>query len=201
MRGDPATANVQFDWDEPTKVVRLDIDQNKARVLGLSTQEVAAFLNNSVSGITVTTYRERDRQIDVVVRGAKEERAALSSLKDLAVPAKNGRAVPITQIADIRYEQEEGIVWRRNRLPTVTVRSDLRGDAQGPDVTARLDPQFDVLRGALPLGYRIEAGGAIVAAGGRAGTGAGTGMLSTTPWVGRRHRVRRVVRAVRMRLV
>ena len=161
MRGDPATANVQFDWDEPTKVVRLDIDQNKARVLGLSTQEVAAFLNNSVSGITVTTYRERDRQIDVVVRGAKEERAALSSLKDLAVPAKNGRAVPITQIADIRYEQEEGIVWRRNRLPTVTVRSDLRGDAQGPDVTARLDPQFDVLRGALPLGYRIEAGGAI----------------------------------------
>jgi multidrug efflux pump len=161
MRADPGTVNVQFDWDEPTKVVRLDIDQNKARVLGLSTQDVAAFLNNSVSGLTVTTYRERDKLIDVVIRGAPDERAALSSLKDLAVPSRNGKAVPITQIADIRYEQEEGVVWRRNRLPTVTVRSDLAGDAQGPDVTARIDPRLDALRASLPLGYRVEIGGAI----------------------------------------
>ena len=161
MRRDPGTTHVQFDWDEPTKVVHLDIDQNKARLLGLTSQDVAAFLNNSVSGLTVTTYRERDKQIDVVVRGAPAERAALSSLKDLAVPSKNGKAVPITQIADIRYEQEEGVVWRRNRLPTVTVRSDLRGDAQGPDVTGRINPQLDALRAALPLGYRIEIGGAI----------------------------------------
>ncbi len=161
MRADPAAANVQFDWDEPTKVVRLDIDQNKARLLGLSTQEVAAFLNNSVSGVTVTAYRERDRQIDVVIRGAQHERVALSALADLAVPAKNGRAVPVTQIADIRYEQEEGIVWRRNRLPTVTVRTDLLGDAQGPDVTHRLEPRVEALRATLPFGYRIEAGGAI----------------------------------------
>ena len=161
MRTDPATAHVQFDWDEPSKVVRLAIDQNKARVLGLSTQDVAGFLNNSVSGLTVTTYREGDKQIDVVVRGAARERVALSSLKDLAVPSKNGKAVPITQIAEIRYEQEEGVVWRRNRLPTVTVRSDLVGDAQGPDVTSRLGPRLEPLRAQLPLGYRIELGGAI----------------------------------------
>jgi len=161
MRADPGTANVQFDWDEPTKVVRLDIDQNKARVLGLSTQDIAAFLNNSVSGLTVTTYRERDKLIDVVIRGTPDERAALSSLKDLAVPSRNGKAVPITQIADIRYEQEEGVVWRRNRLPTVTVRSDLAGDAQGPDVTARINPRLNSLRASLPLGYRVEIGGAI----------------------------------------
>jgi len=161
MREDRDTDSVQFDWDEPTKVVRLAIDQNKARVLGFSSQDVAAFLNSAVSGTTVTSYRDGDKLIDVVVRGVPAERAALSSLKDLAMPSKNGKAVPITQIADIRYEQEEGIVWRRNRLPTITVRADLKGDAQGPDVTNRIDPRLDSVRAQLPLGYRIEIGGAI----------------------------------------
>ena len=84
----------------------------------------------------------------------------MSFLKDLAIPSRNGKAVPITQIAEVKYGLEEGIVWRRNRLPTITVRADVRGDAQGPDVTARLDPQLAALRAKLPLGYRIEAGGA-----------------------------------------
>ena len=161
MREDRDTDSVQFDWDEPTKVVRLAIDQNKARVLGFSSQDVAAFLNSAVSGVTVTNYRDGDKLIDVVVRGVPAERAALSSLKDLAIPSKNGKAVPITQIADIRYEQEEGIVWRRNRLPTITVRADLKGDAQGPDVASRIEPRLDGVRAQLPLGYRIEIGGAI----------------------------------------
>jgi len=82
MRADPDTDNVQFDWDEPTKAVRLAIDQNKARLLGFSSQDIAAFLNNAVSGVTVTSYREGDKQIDVVVRGARAERAALSSLPE-----------------------------------------------------------------------------------------------------------------------
>ncbi|MEO5763989.1 MAG: efflux RND transporter permease subunit, partial [Casimicrobiaceae bacterium] len=160
MRGDPGTRDVQFDWDEPTKAIRLVVDQNKARLLGVSSQDLAAFLNNSLSGVVVTSFREGDKQIDVVLRGAAEERAKMSFLKDLAIPSKNGKAVPITQIAELQYGLEEGIVWRRNRLPTVTVRADVRGDAQGPDVTARLNPQLDALRAALPLGYRIEAGGA-----------------------------------------
>ncbi len=161
MREDRDTDSVQFDWDEPTKVVRLAIDQNKARVLGFSSQDVATFLNNAVSGVTVTNYRDGDKLIDVVVRGVPAERAALSSLKDLALPSKNGKAVPITQIADIRYEQEEGIVWRRNRLPTITVRADLKGNAQGPDVASRIEPRLDGVRAQLPLGYRIEIGGAV----------------------------------------
>ena len=160
-RRDPESANVQFDWDEPSKVIRVAIDQNKARVLGLSSQELAAFLNNSLSGFTVTYYRERDRQIEVLLRGAADERAKMSFLKDLAIPARNGRAVPITQVADIRYELEDGIVWRRNRLPTITVRADVRGDAQGPDVAQRIDRSLASLRADLPLGYRIELGGAI----------------------------------------
>src|SRR6185436_8534735 len=154
MRRDPGTRDVQFDWDEPTKAIRLVIDQNKARLLGVSSQDLAAFLNNSLSGLVVTGFREGDKQIDVVLRGAAEERAKMSFLKDLAIPSRNGKAVPITQIADVKYGLEEGIVWRRNRLPTITVRADVRGDAQGPDVTNRLNPQLDAVRAALPLGYR-----------------------------------------------
>jgi multidrug efflux pump len=161
VRADPDVTNAQFDSDEPTKVIRLAVDQNKARVLGFSSQDLAAFLNNSVSGLTVTYVRERDKQIEVLLRGAATERARLTFLKDLALPTRAGKAVPITQIADIRYEQEDGILWRRDRLPTVTVRSDVLGDAQGPDVTKRIDPQLAALRASLPLGYRIEIGGAV----------------------------------------
>ena len=160
MRRDPGARDVQFDWDEPTKAIRLAIDQNKARLLGVTSADMAAFLNNSLSGFVVTTYREGDKQIDVVLRGAADERARMSFLKDLAIPSRNGKAVPITQIADVSYGLEEGIVWRRNRLPTITVRADVNGAAQGPDVTRRLDPQLDALRASLPLNYRVEAGGA-----------------------------------------
>lgn len=161
MRGEPELANVQLDWDEPTKAIRVVIDQNKARVLGVSSQDLAVFLNNSVSGFTVTALREGDKQIDVVLRGTGDERARLSFLKDVALPSRNGKAVPITQIAEIRYELEEGIVWRRDRLPTVTVRADVNGDAQGPDLTNRVGPRLDPIRAVLPFGYRIEAGGAV----------------------------------------
>jgi multidrug efflux pump len=161
VRAERAVANAQFDSDEPTKAIRLAVDQNKARVLGFSSQDLAAFLNTSVSGLSVTYVRERDKQIELILRGAPAERAKLSFLKDLALPSRNGKAVSITQIADIRYEQEDGIIWRRDRLPTVTVRGDVVGDAQGPDVTKRIDPRLDAIRATLPLGYRIEIGGAI----------------------------------------
>ena len=161
METNPDLLNVQFDWDEPSKVIRLVVDQDKARVLGVSSQELAQFLNNAVSGITVTQYRERDDLIDVVLRGAPQERAQLSLLRDLAIPSRNGKAVPITQIVSLDYALEEGVVWRRDRQPTITVRADVRGNAQGPDVTMKLSPRLDPLRATLPLGYRIEVGGAV----------------------------------------
>ena len=161
MHENPQLANVQLDWDEPTKAIRLVVDQNKARVLGVSSQDLAVFLNNSVSGFIVTSFREADKQIDVVLRGTAGERAQLSFLKDLAIPSRNGKAVPITQIAELRYALEEGIVWRRDRLPTVTVRADVKGDAQGPDLTNSINPRLDPLRAELPFGYRIEVGGAV----------------------------------------
>jgi multidrug efflux pump len=161
MRNDANLTNVQLDWDEPTKVVRLVVDQDKARLLGVSSQDLAAFLNNSVSGFSVTSFREQDKQIDIVLRGPAAERARLSFLRDIAIPSREGKAVPITQIADLRYELEEGVVWRRDRLPTVTVRADVKGDIQGPDESNRIEPRLDPIRAQLPLGYHIEAGGAI----------------------------------------
>jgi multidrug efflux pump len=161
MRANPWTREAQFDWDEPSKVIRLTIDQNRARVLGITTQELSQFLNTVLSGNAVTAYRERDKQIDVVVRGAREERVFMSILKDLAVPVRDTRTVPLGQIADITYGFEQGIFWRRDRLPAITVRTDLKDGVQAPVVSKQLEEKLAETRAKLPAGYRIETGGAI----------------------------------------
>jgi multidrug efflux pump len=161
MRASPWTREAQFDWDEPSKVIRLTIDQNRARVLGITTQELSQFLNTVLSGNAVTAYRERDKQIDVVVRGAREERVFMSILKDLAVPVRDARTVPLGQIAEITYGFEQGVFWRRDRLPAITVRTDLKDGVQAPVVSKQLEEKLAETRAKLPIGYRIETGGAI----------------------------------------
>ena len=161
MRANPWTREVSFDWDEPSKVMRLVLDQNRARVLGISTQELAGFLNTVLAGQAATAYREGDKQIDVLVRGAKEERVFLSLLKDLAVPIGGGRNVPLGQIADVSYGFEQGVYWRRDRLPAITARSDLKDGIQAPVVSRQLEATLQPLRDKLPIGYRIDTGGAI----------------------------------------
>ncbi|QJR15590.1 efflux RND transporter permease subunit [Usitatibacter palustris] len=165
MRANPWMRDVNFDWDEPSKVIRLTIDQNRARVLGISTQELAVFLNTVLSGQPVTTYRENDKQIDVLARGAREERVYVSLLKDLAVPVGRGRSVPLSQIADLSYGFEQGIYWRRDRLPVITVRSDLKDGVQAPVVSAQVNAKLEDIRAKLPFGYRIDTGGAVEDAG------------------------------------
>jgi multidrug efflux pump len=165
MRANHWMREVQFDWEEPSKVIRLTIDQNRARVLGISSQELSVFVNTVLSGQAVTAYRERDKQIDVIARGAREERAYMSLLKDLAVPIGNGRTVPLAQIADISYGFEQGVYWRRDRLPAITVRSDLKDGVQAPVVSKQVDSALDGIRAKLPAGYRIDVGGAIEDAG------------------------------------
>ncbi|MGZ5096696.1 MAG: efflux RND transporter permease subunit [Usitatibacter sp.] len=161
MRDNPWVREVQFDWEEPSKVIRLTVDQNRARVLGITTQDLAQFLNTVLSGLPVTTYRERDKQIDVIVRGAREERVYLSLLKDLAVPLGRGRTVPLAQIADVSYALEQGVYWRRDRLPLITVRTDLKDGVQAPVVSQQVSAKLEPIRAKLPPGYRIETGGAI----------------------------------------
>ena len=165
MRDNKWTRDVNFDWDEPSKVIRLTIDQNRARVLGISTQELSTFLNTVLSGQAATTFRERDKSVDVMVRGSRDERVFMSLLKDLSVPVGNGRSVPLAQIADVTYGLEQGVYWRRDRLPAITVRSDLNDGIQAPVVSQQLNGKIDALRAKLPAGYRIETGGAIEDAG------------------------------------
>ncbi|MBL8506766.1 MAG: efflux RND transporter permease subunit, partial [Methylobacillus glycogenes] len=162
VRANPNTANVQFDWDEQSKVVRVEIDQNKARLLGVSSQELAAFLQTSLSGVTATYFRERDKLIEIQVRGDKEERARLSLLESLAVPTKTGKAVPLTQFGKVTYGFEDGVIWRRNRLPTITIRADiLVAGVQPATVVNEITPKLNELRAKLPAGYRIDVGGAV----------------------------------------
>lgn len=161
MRENKDLQNVQMDWDELSKVIRIKVDQNKARVLGLSSQELSVLLNTSLNGIAATTFREADKSIDVLLRGAPQERVNLSYLRDLAVPTRSGKSVPLAQVADIDYGFEEGVIWRRNRLPTVTVRANVYGDVQPPAVTAALLPKLEPIRAALPDGYRLETGGTV----------------------------------------
>ena len=160
MRENPHLREVNFDWNEMSKVVRLDIDQDRARALGISSQELSAFLNSMLSGMTVTQMREGDQLIDVVARAPGDERARLAALAEINIHTAGGRYVPLAQLARIRYELEDGLIARRNRLPTVTVRADIRDGVQAPTVTSEINPQLDAIRASLPAGFAIEPGGA-----------------------------------------
>ena len=160
MRANPHLKEVNFDWNEMGKAIRIDIDQDRARALGISSQELSAFLNALLTGVGVTQLRENDQLIEVVARAAGDERARISALAEINIHTASGRYVPLEQLAKISYELEDTVIARRNRLPTVTVRADLRDDVQAPVVTAQIEPQLDGLRSRLPAGFRIEAGGA-----------------------------------------
>ena len=160
VRTNPNVTNVNLDWDEPSKVVRLKIDQDRARTLGVSTADVSHFLTSSLSGLRVSTYREGNELVEILLRGPDEERARLDLLGSLAVPTPNG-SVPLSQIADIEYAFEDGIIWHRNRLPTVTVRADIRDGVTPPSVTAAILPTLDRIRADLPQGYLLETGGTV----------------------------------------
>jgi multidrug efflux pump len=162
MRTNSGLANVQFDWDERSKVIKLEVDQDKARLLGVSSQELAAFLNTSLNGVQATFYRERDKLIEVLIRGPADERAKLHLLESLAVPTRTGKAVTLTQIAKVRYEFEDGVIWRRDRLPTITVRADIyQAGLQPATATAQVNALLEPVRAKMPTGYRIDIGGAV----------------------------------------
>lgn len=161
MRQNPHTEDVHLNWNAKSKVVKLEIDQDKARALGISTQQLSFYLRTLLSGFPVTQYRENDQLIDIVGRTADIDRHNLSRLKDLNVHIGHGRFVPLSQIAHIRYEAEDGVIWHRNRLPTITVRADIPDNVQAPDVSKAIDPMLEPLRAELPPGYRIEMGGAL----------------------------------------
>ncbi|HBN54292.1 MAG TPA: multidrug transporter AcrB [Stenotrophomonas sp.] len=161
VRQNPHVANVNLNWSEPSKVVRLVVDQDRARALGVSSAQIAHFLSSSLSGMQVSTYREGNRQIGMLLRGPEEERAQLDLLASLAIPTPGGTAVPLSQVARLEYVFEDGIIWHRNRLPTVTVRADIADGLLPPEVTGQILPALDGIRAALPDGYLLEVGGTV----------------------------------------
>ncbi len=161
VRQNSDVTNVNLDWQEPSKVVRLIVDQDRARALGVSSAQLADFLRNALSGGHVSYYRENKELIEVLLRGPKDERERLSLLGSLSVPSSNGTNVPLSQIATLEYGFEEGIIWHRDRLPTVTVRADIYGDATPPSVTAKIEPTLAAIRAQLPAGYLLRTGGTV----------------------------------------
>ena len=131
MRANPNTRDVQFDWNEQKKSIRLEVDQDRARSLGLTPQDIAQTLGTLLSGYTVTEYKEGIELVPVVARAIPEERLGLGSFEDLTIPTRSGAAVPISQVARVHYEFEEPILWRRNRDVVLTVRSDIAPGCAG----------------------------------------------------------------------
>ena len=150
-----------LNWTEQVKSIRLEVDQDRARALGLTPQDVSQTLQTLLSGYTVTQYREGIEHIDVVARAVPAERLELDRLPALTVSTRNGVAVPLSQIARLHYEYEEPILWRRNRDVVLTVRADIVDNVQAPDVTNEVLPKLQGIKDALPYGYRIETGGSI----------------------------------------
>jgi len=160
-RANPDTTDVNMDWGERIKVLKIDIDQDKARVLGVSSKSVSQALQASLSGYDITQYLEGTDSIGVYARLQSPERTDLNNLKDLKIYTQGGHFVPLSQIARLRLASDDSIRWRRNRIPTITVQADVINGAQGNDVEHALWSQLEPMVKKLPAGYRIEMGGSL----------------------------------------
>lgn len=161
MRTNPNLLNVQLNWEEPSKVVKVTVDQAKARLLGVSSVDIANILNGAMSELYISEFRENNERIDLVVRGAEYERTKLSRLPNLMIIKPDGKGVALSQLATISSEFEEGVIWRRNRVPSIVVRANLRDGIQAPVVSAQVEEKLSAIKDKLPLGLTIETGGAV----------------------------------------
>jgi multidrug efflux pump subunit AcrB len=161
MRANPNAVDPHLEWNELTPSVRLVVDQERARALGLDPQTVSQTLQTLLSGAAVTTVRDGTERVDVVARAAAQERLDLGHIGDLTIVSRNGLAVPVAQVGRIEFAHEEPILWRRNRDMSITVRADVVDGVQPPDVTNQIWPSLAGIRGALAPGYRLEIGGAV----------------------------------------
>jgi multidrug efflux pump subunit AcrB len=161
VAANPQAEQVNFDWMEPARQVRIRVDQDEARLLGLSSQAVAGVLNTVISGTSVTQVRDDIYLVDVLVRATDEQRVSLSNLSTVQVPLPNGRTVPLNQFATFEYKQEYPLVWRRDRVPTLTVQADVAAGALPETVIDTLAPAVDALAKSLPRSYHIVVGGTV----------------------------------------
>ncbi|HRJ68583.1 MAG TPA: efflux RND transporter permease subunit, partial [Beijerinckiaceae bacterium] len=161
MRANVAARDPHFDWNEQTPSVRLVVDQDRARALGLNVQDVSNMLQTWLSGVTVTSVRDRTERVDVVARAAPAERADLSRIGELTIATRGGVPVPLAQVARIEYVHEDPILWRRSRELAITVRADVVDGVQPPTVSHDVGEALKPLIATLPPGMRIEQGGSV----------------------------------------
>lgn len=161
VAGDSRARLVNFDWMEPARMVRIRIDQDEARLLGLSSAALASVLNTVVTGTPVTQVRDGIYLVDVVARATDEQRLSLATLRTVQVPLPNGRTVPLSQVARFDFDQEFPLVWRRDRVPTLTVQADVAPGALPESVVSALAPAVAAISAKLPPGYEINVGGVV----------------------------------------
>lgn len=160
MRANPNALGVNDNWNESVKVLRLNLDQDKLRALGMSSETVMRAANTILSGTTVGQYREKNRLVDIVVRQPLDERSTIEKLNDTYLPTGSGKSIPLSQIARAQFVWEPGIIWRENREWAITVQSDVVDGIQGPTVSGQIEPKLAELKASLPIGYAIRLAGA-----------------------------------------
>lgn len=161
VASNPQSVNVNFDWMQPAREVRIRIDQDEAQLLGLSSQSLASVLNTVMSGVSITQVRDDIYLVDVIVRATDEQRVSLATLPTLQIPLPNGRTVPLSQFATFEYEQDYPLIWRRDREPSLTVQADVARGTLPATVVEKLAPGVDTLAKSLPPPYGIVAGGTV----------------------------------------
>ncbi|MEX5339747.1 efflux RND transporter permease subunit [Pseudomonas sp. I2] len=161
LDGNPHIGEMIYDWNEPGKVLRVEIAQDKARQLGLSSEDVANVMNSIVSGVPITQVNDTIYLVDVIARAEDSERGSPDTLQNLQIVSPNGTSIPLLAFATVRYEQEQPLVWRRDRKPTITIKASVNGDIQPTDLVAQLKPSIDAFASQLPVGYEVATGGTV----------------------------------------
>jgi len=161
VRNDPRLDHVVFDWMEPARVVKVDVIQDKARQLGVSSEDIATTLNGVLDGASITQVRDDIYLVNVVGRATTPERASVDTLRDLQLIGSGGQSVPLAAVATLRYEIEQPTIWRRSRLPTITLKADVLDGVQPKTVVDQLASQVGEFSKGLPAGYSVTVGGAV----------------------------------------
>jgi multidrug efflux pump subunit AcrB len=161
MASNPKVRDVQLDWNDPVRTMKVELDQEKARALGLSPADVSLVTQTVMNGATLSQLREHEDLIDIVARAVPAERLDLDTLKDINLYTRNGTVVPLSQVARVKSGLEEPVLWRRNRDMAITVRADVKDGEQAVSVTQEIQPLLKDIQAKLPAGYRIDVGGAV----------------------------------------
>jgi multidrug efflux pump subunit AcrB len=161
VAGHPQVRDVQLDWNDPVRTLRVELDHEKAHALGLSASDVALATQSLMQGAPLSQLREGEDLVDIVARAVPAERLKVDTIEDINLYTRHGQVVPLSQVARVRHELEEPVLWRRNRDMAITVRADVVDGAQGVSVTRQIQPLLAGIEAALPPGYRVDVGGAV----------------------------------------